>query len=80
MSGPPKFFICLTPVGHVTLISVKYFPITSIPTKTRFISFKVGFIASHILMSLSDNLDNLGIPPTPRFDLNSPFAGILLHT
>ena len=44
------------PVGDVTFISVKYLPITSIPTKICPLFFNVGQITLQISLSRSVNL------------------------
>ena len=44
----------------ITLISIKYFPIMSIPTKNSFLFLNYGPIASQI--NLSDLVKNLKIP------------------
>ena len=64
-------------VGEVTLISIKYFPIMSIPTKNSFLFLNSGPIASQINLSDLEIDVFLAEPPTWIFDLISSFLGTL---
>ena len=66
----------LTFRAKVTLISVKYLPITSIPTKISPRLCNSGPIVVQISKSRSVSLDFSARPPTCIFDLASPEAGI----
>ena len=55
-------------VGDVTLISIKYFPITSMPTKKSFLFLNSGPIVSQINLSDFDNEIFFAEPPTCIFE------------
>ena len=63
--------ISTTPVGLVTLISVKNFPIMSNPTKFSSLLTKYSLTLSTIFLSLSDNFFTIPFPPFARFALKS---------
>ena len=72
-----SFFISLIHVGEVTLISIKYFPIMSIPTKNSFLFLNSGPIASQINLSDLEINVFLAEPPTWILDRISSFLGTL---
>ena len=73
MSHSPLY--SLKHVGLVTLISVKYSPITSRPTKVSFLSLNTGATCSQIQISFSVRLEAIAVAPAAKLPLSSPSAG-----
>src|SRR6185312_10079679 len=78
MSGPPNCATWRMPVGEVTLISVRYGPITSMPVNSSPRRFSSGPRRAQISSSRFVSFVAFAVPPTCRLERVSPEAGTRL--